>query len=192
MTNLYTKTGDEGTTGLVGGNRVSKDNPRVHCYGTIDEANAMLGLAYALTENEYIKGSIDQIQQKLFVLAAELASDETGCQVLGENIIREADVDALEGIVDRCTLTTGVQSAFVIPGVNAASAALHAARTIVRRGERAMIEAKRSVAFRDILFRFVNRLSDAIYALARLEETVARQGQEKNSCRSWPPKKAAR
>ena len=172
MTNLYTKTGDEGTTGLVGGNRVSKDNPRVQCYGTIDEANSVLGLAYALTKNEYIKECIDKIQQNLFVLAAELASDETGRKLLGERVIREADVDALEGMVDRCTLTTGMQTSFVIPGVNPASAALHVARTVVRRAERAMIEAKRSVTFRQVLFRFVNRLSDAIYALARLEETV--------------------
>lgn len=189
MTNLYTKTGDEGTTGLVGGNRVSKDNPRVQCYGTIDEANSVLGLAYALTKNEYIKECIDKIQQNLFVLAAELASDETGRKLLGERVIREADVDALEGIVDRCTLTTGMQTSFVIPGVNPASAALHVARTVVRRAERAMIEAKRSVTFRQVLFRFVNRLSDAIYALARLEETVELQGT-KNGCRNWPPKKA--
>ncbi len=192
MTNLYTKTGDAGTTSLVGGNRVSKDNPRVHCYGTIDEANAILGMAYALTENQYIRECIDQIQRKLFILGAELASDWTGRGLLGEDILREADVDALEGIVDRCTLTTGSQTSFVIPGVNTASAALHMARTVVRRAERTMIAAKGNVEFRDVLFRFVNRLSDAVYALARLEETIAQQGQNKNCCRNWPPKESTR
>lgn len=192
MTNLYTKTGDGGTTGLVGGSRVSKDNPRVHCYGTIDEVNAALGLAYALTENEYIRDCIDKIQRKLFVLGAELASCEAGRALLGDEILREADVDMLEGIVDRCTLTTGMQTCFVIPGVNPASSALHMARTVTRRAERTMIAAKRSVEFRDVLYRFVNRLSDAVYALARLEETVAQRGPNRNSSRSWPPRETGR
>lgn len=192
MTNIYTKTGDDGTTGLVGGSRVSKDNPRVHCYGTIDEVNAALGLAYALTENEYTRDCIDQIQRKLFVLGAELASGEGGLALLGDRVLREADVDMLEGMVDRCTLTTGMQASFVIPGVTPASAALHMARTVARRAERTMISARRSVEFRDVTYRFVNRLSDAVYALARLEETVAERGPGRNAGRSWPPKETGR
>ena len=78
MANLYTKTGDKGQTSLVGGSRVSKSSLRVECYGTIDEANSMLGLAYAQTDREYIRTTVHRIQGRLFALGAELASDEQG------------------------------------------------------------------------------------------------------------------
>lgn len=188
MANLYTKTGDYGTTVLVGGSRTEKDSRRVECYGTIDEANAVLGMAYALTKNSYIKEIIDIIQKKLFLLGAELASDAQGTELLGDNRIEEADVEMLEGIVDRCTLTTGVQTEFVIPGVNEASAALHQARTVIRRAERAIVSARRSEPMREILGKYVNRLSDAVYALARLEETDCLR-QQGGRYRCWPPKR---
>ncbi len=175
MANLYTKTGDKGTTGLVGGSRVSKTDIRVHCYGQIDEAQAMLGLAYASSKNEYVRTTVHGIQSKLFTVGAELASDEKGMKYLGEHIIHDEDVQELEKIVDFCTETTGKQHDFVIPGANQASAALHVARTIVRRAERQIIAAKKSTNIRDELLRYVNRLSDAIYALARLEETEVEQ-----------------
>ena len=178
MANLYTKTGDKGQTALVGGSRVSKDSPRVNCYGTIDEANSMLGLAYSLTEHPYIKECIYAIQKKLFVLGAELASDENGFSIL-KKTISEEDVAILEDIVDKCTETTGKQTRFVIPGVNSASAAMHVARTIIRRGERAIISAGGNENIREILIQYVNRLSDAIYALARLEETYVEQTEMK-------------
>ena len=187
MANLYTKTGDTGTTGLVGGSRTAKCSRRVECYGTTDEANAALGMAYALTRNQYVKDCIDMIQRKLFLVGAELASDEKGLPLLRDNRICEEDIRQLEGIVDRCTLTTGAQTEFVIPGVNPASAALHMARTVVRRAERAVIAARKTETMRDILGKYMNRLSDAIYALARLEETVALQ-EGGGKYRSWPPK----
>lgn len=186
LANLYTKTGDKGETGLIGGSRVRKDSPRVNCYGTMDEVNAMLGVAYSLTDNDYIKECIDWIQHTLFRVGAELASDEKGLKLLGDDVVCENDVAELEGMVDRCTLTTGVQTEFVIPGVNTASAVLHVARTVVRRGERAIIAAEGELEVRDILLKYVNRLSDAIYALARLEETVCRQDQGKSKSRCWP------
>lgn len=132
MANLYTKGGDRGQTSLVGGGRVSKSDPKVECYGTIDEANSMLGLAYAQTENEFIRTTVRKIQGRLFSVGAELASDspETAAALKGN--ISEEDVAFLEGVVDTCTLTTGKQTHFVIPGVDPASAALHVARTIVR------------------------------------------------------------
>ncbi|MFV0518184.1 MAG: cob(I)yrinic acid a,c-diamide adenosyltransferase [Aminipila sp.] len=174
MANLYTKTGDKGQTALVGGSRVSKDSLRVSCYGTIDEANSMLGLAYSLTNHLYIKECIYSIQKKLFILGAELASDEKGINIL-KNTISEQDIVYLEQIVDKCTETTGKQTEFVIPGVNSASAAMHSARTIIRRGERAIITAGKHENIRETLIKYVNRLSDAIYALARLEETYKQQ-----------------
>ena len=138
MANLYTKTGDKGQTSLVGGSRVSKSSLRVECYGTIDEANSMLGLAYAQTDREYIRTTVHRIQGRLFALGAELASDEQGAAGLTGKISEE-DVAFMEGVVDKCTETTGKQTHFVIPGVDPASAALHVARTIVRRAERHVV-----------------------------------------------------
>lgn len=170
MANLYTKGGDRGQTSLVGGGRVDKSDPRVECYGTVDEANSMLGLAYAQTDNEYIRAIVRKIQGRLFALGAELASDspETAAALKGN--ISEEDVSFLESVVDKCTETTGKQTHFVIPGVDPASAALHVARTIVRRAERRIVE----LPVREVLVRYVNRLSDAIYAMARLQEDLTR------------------
>lgn len=176
MANLYTKTGDKGQTSLVGGTRVGKDSPRVECYGTIDEANSMLGLAYAQTDREYIRTTLRAIQGRLFSLGAELASDEAGLEKL-TGIISDGDVAFLEQVVDTCTETTGRQTRFVIPGVDPCSAALHVARTIVRRAERHMVAMARDYPVRPELSRYVNRLSDAIYALARLQEELV--GEER-------------
>ena len=174
MANLYTKTGDKGQTSLVGGSRVSKSSLRVECYGTIDEANSMLGLAYAQTDREYIRTTVHHIQGRLFALGAELASDEQGAARLTGKISEE-DVAFLEGVVDKCTETTGKQTHFVIPGVDPASAALHVARTIVRRAERHVVALSESEPVREVLARYINRLSDAVYALARLQEDLTQE-----------------
>lgn len=174
MANLYTKTGDKGQTSLVGGSRVSKSSLRVECYGTIDEANSMLGLAYAQTDREYIRTTVHRIQGRLFALGAELASDEQGAAGLTGKISEE-DVAFLEGVVDKCTETTGKQTHFVIPGVDPASAALHVARTIVRRAERHVVALAEHEPVREVLARYINRLSDAVYALARLQEDLTQE-----------------
>ena len=176
MANLYTKTGDKGQTSLVGGSRVSKSDLQVECYGTIDEANSMLGLAYSNTCQEYIRTTIHTIQGRLFSLGAELASDREGASKL-KNLISEEDVAFLENVVDTCTETTGKMTHFVIPGVDSASSALHVARTIVRRAERRMVELAGSSFVREVVMRYVNRLSDAIYAMARLQEETVAQAQ---------------
>lgn len=173
MANLYTKTGDKGQTSLVGGSRVSKSSPRVECYGTIDEANSMLGLAYAQTDQTYIRTTVHAIQGRLFSLGAELASDAEGLSKL-QGTISDEDVAFLEGVVDTCTETTGKQTHFVIPGVDPASAALHVARTIVRRAERRMVE----LPVREVLLRYINRLSDAVYAMARLQEDLTQMREK--------------
>ena len=176
MANLYTKTGDKGQTSLVGGSRVSKSDLQVECYGTIDEANSMLGLAYSNTCQEYIRTTIHTIQGRLFSLGAELASDREGASKL-KNLISEEDVAFLENVVDTCTETTGKMTHFVIPGVDSASSALHVARTIVRRAERRMVELAGSSSVREVVMRYVNRLSDAIYAMARRQEETVAQAQ---------------
>lgn len=181
MANLYTKTGDKGTTSLVGGSRVSKADGRVECYGTIDEAGSMLGLAYSQSELDYVRETVHVIQGRLFALGAELASDAKGFEKLRDTI-GEADIKFLENVVDKCTEITGPQHFFVIPGADPASAALHVARTVVRRAERAMTRCGEDMQpgkrfFREEIIRYVNRLSDAIYALARYEETVVAENE---------------
>lgn len=176
MANLYTRTGDKGQTSLVGGSRVSKASPRVECYGTIDEANSMLGLACAQAQRDYIRKTIRTIQGRLFSVGAELASDAEGAAKL-KSLIGEEDVAFLEKVVDTCTETTGKQTHFVIPGVDPASAALHVARTIVRRAERHMVALAEQEPIREVLCRYVNRLSDAVYALARLQEDLEMEDQ---------------
>lgn len=170
MANIYTKTGDKGQTGLYGGSRVEKDSPKVECYGTLDEAISMLGLAYTETDRAEIKEYINHIQKRMFQAGAEVASDERGMEMLKDKIT-EADIKYLEDIIDKCTEICGPQREFVVPGVNKSSAALHVARTIVRRSERHLVSLAKETTVREELRKFVNRLSDACYAMARLEET---------------------
>lgn len=169
MANLYTKTGDKGQTSLYGGQRIAKNSIKVECYGTMDEANSMLGLAYSQSNNNKVKKYINKIQKRIFSLGAELASDDKGKEML-QGKINEADISYLEDIVDECTEIVGKQTHFVVPGKNQASSSLHVARTIVRRAERNIISLKESEQVREEVLKYVNRLSDTIYALARVEE----------------------
>lgn len=171
MANIYTKSGDQGKTSLIGGSRVSKGDLRVECYGTIDELTAALGLAYALTERSFTKNMIRAIQEKLFAYSAELAADDRGMKKLEGKLLKEADVAFLEAMIDRCTMVNGLQKCFVVPGENPASAALHLARTIARRGERSIVRLNEKKTLRKEAIQYINRISDAVYALARLEET---------------------
>ena len=169
MANIYTRTGDKGQTGLYGGSRVEKDSPKVECYGTLDEAVSMLGLAYSTTEHEEIRKYINHIQNRIFQAGAEIASDERGLEMLKDKI-NEEDVKYLERIIDQCTEFCGLQREFVVPGVNQSSSILHVARTIVRRAERHLVALAKEAPVREVLRQFINRLSDACYAMARIEE----------------------
>lgn len=169
MPNVYTRTGDAGSTGLFGGSRVPKQDPAVEAYGTVDEANAAIGEAKALAKDESVRETLQGIQQRLFVLAAELASDEKGRAILG-NTISAADVTDLEGLIDMCLEVTGPQRAFVVPGRDVPSAALHKARTVTRRAERRVLTMAETHEVRPELIKYLNRLSDTLYALARLTE----------------------
>jgi len=168
MYKIYTRTGDKGETGLFGGSRVLKDSLLVEVYGTLDEANSVLGVAYSKVNNEEIKKKLRVIQKKLFVLGAEFASDDKGREMLTQKISDE-DVKFLENIVDECMAIVGPQRDFVIPGDTEASAFLHVARTVVRRAERLMVTLSRDIEVRQEARQYVNRLSDALFSMARLE-----------------------
>ncbi|MCA0308431.1 MAG: cob(I)yrinic acid a,c-diamide adenosyltransferase [Actinobacteria bacterium] len=169
MPNVYTRTGDKGLTGLFGGSRVPKQDMAVEAYGTVDEANSAIGEAKAVAMDEAVRATLHGIQQRLFVLAAELASDERGRAIL-DNTISDADVADLEGLIDMCLEVTGPQRAFVVPGRDIPSAALHKARTVTRRAERRVLTMAETHPVRPELVTYLNRLSDTLYALARLTE----------------------
>ena len=173
MSGLYTRKGDAGNTVLYGGTRVSKDSLRVHCYGTIDEGIAMIGLAYSLGTDGESRQHLHAIQKRLIAAAAELASDEKGMHMLKDRI-GDDDTAYLEGVIDACAEYTDAAKEFVVPGVNSFSAALHAARTVVRRAERCitrLCDSGEPVSAE--LLRYMNRLSDCLYALARREEELS-------------------
>lgn len=174
MANIYTKTGDKGTTGLFGGSRVGKDSLNVDVYGTIDEAISNLGVALAQTESPDIREYISKIQNRMFMAGAEFASDEKGMEMLKDKI-SEDDIKYLEDIIDKSTEIVGPMREFVVPGVNPSSATLHVARTVVRRAERKITTLAKQIEVRDELKKYINRLSDACFAMARIEEARAQQ-----------------
>lgn len=162
---IYTKTGDGGQTDLLGGQRTSKSDPRVACCGATDELCAALGLARSLSKQEYVRGRVEAIQKALFTLGAELAGGDPG------RGLTPADVTFLEETVDQAMAGAREWTGFVLPGADPASAALHLARTVARRLEREVVfAAEGGVAYRSLLLSYVNRLSDALFALARREE----------------------
>ena len=170
MPNVYTRTGDKGETGLFGGSRVPKQSLRVEAYGTVDEANAALGAAKAMLPAGQWRRRVHDVQQRLFVLAAELASDPEGAAILA-NKINAGDITDLEHLIDDCLAVTGPQREFVVPGRDDRSGAFHQARTVVRRAERRVLTLAETEPVRPELIKYLNRLSDAVYSLARLAET---------------------
>ncbi|MEF9918051.1 MAG: cob(I)yrinic acid a,c-diamide adenosyltransferase [Eubacterium sp.] len=170
MPNVYTRGGDKGQTGLFGGNRTAKDDIRVEAYGTMDEANSTIGLAYSLSDDKDIREILHHLQKRIFVLGAELASDDKGKGMLQDSI-SQADIDYMEEKLDYYLAIIGPQKDFVIPGKNPASSALHMARTVVRRAERRIVTyTYQDPDVRPELIKFANRLSDLLFVLARTEE----------------------
>ena len=169
MANIYTKTGDEGETGLLGGERISKDSTRINAYGTIDEASSMIGLAYSLSKNENTKKILKKIQTKLITVGAELESTKDSKKYLKETIT-EKDVKELEKIIEEIIESIGKQTEFVIPGSDPVSSSLHIARSIIRRAEREIIKLSKVEDVDPQLKKYINRLSDCIFSIARSEE----------------------
>ncbi|MBI3744508.1 MAG: cob(I)yrinic acid a,c-diamide adenosyltransferase [Chloroflexi bacterium] len=169
---IVTKGGDKGETGLLYGGRVSKSDARVEAYGTIDEAVAALGLARSLSTYPRVKETVLHVQKELFTLGAELAIDVREYATFDKHFKRvtPAMTDALESWIDRIEHEIAMPPTFIVPGATPASAALDLARTIVRRAERRVtaLTEQGIVENREIV-RYLNRLSDLIYTLARYE-----------------------
>jgi ATP:cob(I)alamin adenosyltransferase len=166
--NVYTRTGDKGTTGLFGSSRASKNDVRVEAYGTIDEAMSSIGYAYSIMDDEPVREILHNVEQRLFMLGAELASDEKGLSMLQDKI-SVMDIEDLEAACNEYLEIVGKQKEFVLPGKNPTSAALHIARTVVRRAERQIVTCNLDYGVRPEVLKYVNRLSDALFIFARYE-----------------------
>jgi cob(I)alamin adenosyltransferase len=170
---IYTRTGDAGETGLFGGARVGKDEPRVEAYGTVDELNACLGVVRALGASSETDEALLQIQSDLFTLGAELACAPGKEQKLNMTVLCEADILRLEGWIDRSEAPLEPLKNFVQPGGSTCAAELHRARTVCRRAERRTLTASRSSPIRPEVLIYLNRLSDLLFVLARYENHMA-------------------
>lgn len=168
---IYTKTGDTGETGLLGGVRVSKAHIRVDAYGHVDELVSYLGLIHSLAEDEALCDLLANIQLELFLLNTELATPE-GKKAKGETIT-EAEISALEQDIDRCDEELPALRSFILPGGAPLASHLHVARTICRRAERALVLLVQSETVRPLLIQYLNRLSDLLFSLGRLANTRA-------------------
>ena len=174
ITRVYTRTGDKGDTALVGGKRVPKDSPRIVAYGTIDELNAIVGLARVFNEerlaegehHRWLDGVLRDVQNRLFDLGSELA---TPPEAVYEGMFRigDAEVRELERLMDECQRTLEPLKSFVLPGGGRIGGFLHQARTVCRRAEREVLALSRVEPIGDGPLRYVNRLSDAFFVLSR-------------------------
>jgi cob(I)alamin adenosyltransferase len=168
VTRIYTRTGDGGDTSLFGGGRVSKDDPRVRAYGTVDELNAVIGVARASEMPQEIDGVLERIQHQLFDLGAELATPDAASAAAGHAPRATPErVAALEREIDRFEDLLPPLREFVLPGGTAAAAGLHHARTVARRAEREIVRLAGRGPVNPELLKYVNRLSDLLFVLAR-------------------------
>jgi len=164
---IYTRTGDGGETSYFDGTRVRKDDPRLDTYGDIDELNAWLGLVRASAIDADLDAALTRIQQDLFALGAQLAdpAGKLSARVL-KAVVSDADVVRLESSIDGYERELAPLKRFILAGGTPAGAALHVARTVCRRAERRMVALEPAVD--GVLLRYVNRLSDVLFVLARV------------------------
>lgn len=170
MLKIYTRTGDSGETSLYDGARVPKDSIRVESYGTIDELNSSLGMARQYSTNDEITAILLKLQRSLFNVAGELATTvgDTFPEKINDNDVKWLE-DTIDHYLDLMNRDQVFQ--FIIPGSNLLSASLHVSRTICRRAERRILSLGEEAQVRPVLIKYVNRLSDALYAMARYSET---------------------
>ncbi len=169
ITRVYTRKGDDGTTGLGGGQRVTKDSLRIETYGTVDELSSQIGSALACGLVETVASELRRIQNELFHLGADLCVlEEDKARIPGPRI-EERHVASLEALMDRLTAELGPLENFILPGGSAGAAALHVARTVCRRAERLAVALARAEKVGPFVVKYLNRLSDALFVMARYE-----------------------
>jgi len=161
LSRIYTRTGDDGSTGLGDGSRVDKDAARVNAFGSVDEANSALGVLLAVALPDDVRALLTTVQHQLFDLGGELC-------IPGHAAIQTGDVEALERQLDRYNADLPALKEFILPGGGEAAARCHLARTIVRRAERETVTLARQEPVRAEALHYLNRLSDLLFVLARV------------------------
>jgi cob(I)alamin adenosyltransferase len=169
LTKLYTRTGDEGETSLGGGQRVPKDSPRVAAYGTVDELNAALGVALAAGLVFRLEDMLRPIQNELFHLGSDLCFLEADKARVALPQIEARHIERLEAHIDELNRAVGPLKNFILPGGALGAAHLHVARTVCRRAERAVVALARKEPIGPFALRYLNRLSDLLFVMARFE-----------------------
>ena len=183
---IYTKTGDDGSTGLFGGGRVFKDHVRVEAYGSVDELNAVLGLARAEGLPPDLEGFLARIQDELFTVGAILATPSSAKAAQVVPVVEAAWVTALEEAIDALTLELPPLTHFILPSGARSGALLHLARTVCRRAERRVIALLNTGESAPAVVVYLNRLSDFLFVLARAVNHRSRIPES-----PWVPKRPA-
>ena len=179
---IYTKTGDKGETSLFGGKRLPKNDDRIDAYGTIDELNSFIGWLRDSVEKEDLKNNLKEIQDRLFTIGSNLASDPSKNMITPDVI--EADVEFLEQQIDAMEEELTPLKHFVLPGGHSSVSICHVCRTVCRRAERCIISLSQSEKVEEIIIRYVNRLSDYFFVLGRKISQVVGAEEVK-----WIPRK---
>jgi cob(I)alamin adenosyltransferase len=165
---IYTKTGDLGTTSLIGGTKVAKSHIRIETYGTVDELNSYIGLAGDYIETHHIKSALREVQDRLFTIGSSLATDPEKETLMKIPDLKETDVQFLEKQIDDMNEVLPVMKNFILPGGHVAVSTLHITRCICRRAERLCVNLKEHGAFIEpLVIKYLNRLSDYLFVLAR-------------------------
>lgn len=165
---IYTKTGDKGTTGLIGGARVSKSHIRIESYGTVDELNSFIGMVNDMAQNEEISGWLREIQDRLFTIGSALATNPDKEVKMKLPDIHDEDVTWLEQRMDKMNERLPDMRSFILPGGNLASSTTHVARCVCRRAERICVGMQENGEYvPDLIIKYLNRLSDFLFVLAR-------------------------
>ena len=170
LSRIYTRTGDDGSTGLGDGTRVGKDSARVDAYGTVDELNSALGVVLACEIPDAVRASLTRVQHELFNLGGELC-------IPGMAMVHDADIERLEQELDAFNADLPVLKEFILPGGGIAAAHGHLARTIARRAERSVIHLSRTESVRGEAVRYLNRLSDLLFVISRVLARASEHGE---------------
>lgn len=167
---IYTKGGDKGKTSLFDGARVEKDSLRVETYGTFDELNANISVADKLCQNHANQKLLQTVENKMFYLQGEIATQDVNKFAQHSRLIMDSDTHELEQVIDQYTAQLPPVHSFILPGASLAGAQLHVCRTVCRRAERRFVALSKTIEFRPELERYINRLSDFLYIVARDED----------------------
>ncbi|MCR6700537.1 MAG: cob(I)yrinic acid a,c-diamide adenosyltransferase [Dokdonella sp.] len=170
LSKIYTRTGDDGSTGLGDGTRTGKDSARVNAYGTVDELNSTIGMVLACELPAPVRELLTQVQHDLFDLGGELC-------IPGMAMVQDADVERLERELDTLNEPLPALKDFILPGGGMAAATCHLARTVCRRAERDAVALSRAESVRSEAIRYLNRLSDLLFVIARVLARASGHGE---------------